>query len=174
MVMSMRMHVGMLDDRAHALARCARGAALAALARVGERLLRGPLGNGDALQPDAEPGVVHHREHAGEAAVLLADEPAERALAVAVDHGAGRRAVDAQLVLDGMAADVVAGAVGQELRHQEQRDAARAGRRVGQARQHEMDDVVGEVVLAVGDEDLLAGDAVGSVAGALGARADRR
>ena len=61
----------------------------------------------------------------------------------------------------------------QELRHEEQRDAARARRRVGQPRQHEMDDVVGEVVLAVGDEDLLAGDAVAAVAGALGLRAQR-
>ena len=63
--------------------------------------------------------------------------------------------------------------VEQELRHQEQRDAARAGRRVGQPRQHEVDDVVGQVVLAVGDEDLLAGDAIAAVAGALGAGAQR-
>ena len=40
----------MLDDRAHALPRCAQGAALPALARVGERLLRRPLGNGDARE----------------------------------------------------------------------------------------------------------------------------
>ena len=36
-----------------------------------------------------------------------------------------------------------------------------------------MDDVVGEIVLAVGDEDLLPGDAVGAVGGAFGARAQR-
>ena len=40
--------------------------------------------------------------------------------------------------------------VDQELRHQEQRNPARAGRRVGQARQHEMHDIVGEIVLAGG------------------------
>jgi hypothetical protein len=73
--------------------------------------------------------------------------------------------VDAQLVLDRDAAHVVALAqravgVDQELRHQEQRDALHAPRRVGQARQHQVDDVVGEVVLAEGDEDLLAEDAV--------------
>ena len=43
------------------------------------------------------------------------------------------------------------------------------GRSVGQARQHEVDDVVDQVVLAIGDEDLLAGDPVGAVAGPLGA-----
>ncbi len=48
-----------------------------------------------------------------------------------------------------------------------------AGRRVGQPRQHEVDDVVGEVVLAVGDEDLLPGDAIAAVARALGLGAQR-
>ena len=46
-------------------------------------------------------------------------------------------------------------------------------RRIRQPRQHEMDDVVGEVVLAVGDEDLLPADAVAAVGGALGAGAQR-
>ena len=50
------------------------GAALPALARVGERLLRRALGDADALQADREARLVHHREHAGHAAVLLADE----------------------------------------------------------------------------------------------------
>ena len=84
--------------------------------------------------------------------------------------------MDAELVLDRMRAHVVARAgravgVQQELRHQEQRDAARAGRRVRQPRQHEVDDVVGEVVLAIGDEDLLPGDAIAAVGGAHGAGA---
>ena len=143
-------------------------AALLALARIGRGLLRRALGDADALQPDREARIVHHREHAIEPAVFLADQPADRAALVAVDHGAGRRAVDAELVLDRMAARIVARAeravvVDQELRHEEQRDAPRAGRRIGQPREHEMDDVVGEIVLAVGDEDLLAGDAVGAV-----------
>jgi hypothetical protein len=61
---------------------------------------------------------------------------------VAIDHGAGRRGVDAELVLDRMrsarrCARRRAVRIDQELRHQEQRDAAVARRRVGQARQHE-------------------------------------
>ena len=50
-----------------------------------------------------------------------------------------------------------------EFRHQEQRDAATAGGRVRQLRQHQVDDVVGEVVLAGGDEDLGAGDRIAAV-----------
>ena len=44
-----------------------------------------------------------------------------------------------------------------------QRDALGARRRVRGAGQDEVDDVVGEVVVAEGDEDLLAGDPVGAV-----------
>ncbi len=76
--------------------------------------------------------------------------------------------MDAELVLDGVAMQVVAAAeraiiVHEELRHEEERDALRALRRIGKARQHEMNDVVGEIVFAVGDEDLLAEDAIGAI-----------
>ena len=86
--------------------------------------------------------------------------------------------MDAELVFDRMGAHVVARAeravgVEQKLGHQEQRNAARAGRRVGQAREHEVDDVIGQVVLAVGDEDFLTLDAIAAIAGALGAGAQR-
>ena len=84
------------------------------------------------------------------------------------DITAGGRAVDAELVFEADAAQVVARAecaVGfdHEFRHEEQRDAARAERRFGQARQDEMDDVLRRVVFAPGDEDLRAGDFVAAV-----------
>ena len=68
--------------------------------------------------------------------------------------------MDAELVLDGQAMHVVALAgravrARQELRHEEQRDALHAARRTVDARQHQVDDVPREIVLAVGDEDLL-------------------
>ena len=102
--------VGMGDDRRRFRRRHAGGAALPAFARIGERLLGGALGDPDALQADGKPRVVHHGEHAGHAAVFLADEIADRAAMVAEDHRAGRRGVDAELVLDRMRAHVVAGA----------------------------------------------------------------
>ena len=78
--------------------------------------------------------------------------------------------MDAELVLeprrsaDRCASPSVPSAFDQELRHEEQRDAARARRRVGHAAPAPVDDVVGEVVVAPGDEDLLAGDPVAAVA----------
>ena len=58
--------------------------------------------------------------------------------------------------------------IDQELRHQEQRDALQSRRGIRQAGQHEVDDVLGDVMLAPGDEDLGAADQVGAVADRLG------
>ena len=74
-------------------------------------------------------------------------------------HAGGLR-LDAELVLDRHAAHVVALAqravlVRQELGHDEAGDALGAGGRPGRAGQHEVDDVLGHVVLA---KDLLATD----------------
>ncbi len=128
----------------------------------GGRLLVGPLGDRQPLDADREPGVVHHGEHVGEAAAFLADQIAHRAAIVPEGHHAGRAAVDAELVLQRHAAQVVtlpglAVGIDEELRHDEQRDAAHTCRRIRRTCQDEMDDVLGHIVLTVGDEDLLAG-----------------
>src|SRR6266849_10219438 len=153
-------------------------AALAALLRKRQRLLIGAVGDPDALEPDTEPGLVHHREHALHAAVFLADQVTDRAALVAHRHGAGWRGMHAELVLDAAGVDVVARAeraigVDQEFWNQEQRNALGARRRIRQSRQHEMHDVIGHVVIAIGDENLGAGDAIAAVGSALGAGAQR-
>ena len=107
--------------------------------------------------------------------MLLADEEADR---VAVDHGAGRGAVEAELRLDPRRSDRVparrpAVVGGEHLRHEEERDSGGARRRIGKAGEDQVDDVVGEVVLAIGDEDLLAADPVRTVGGAFRSGADR-
>ncbi|MNS87867.1 hypothetical protein D3C72_1218230 [compost metagenome] len=76
--------------------------------------------------------------------------------------------MDAHLVLDRAALDAVALArvaagIGNELGHHEQRDALGAARCVRQARQHQVNDVLGQVVFAGRDEDLGAGQQVGAV-----------
>ncbi len=84
----------------------------------------------------------------------------------------------AELVLDARGVDVVAIAkravgIDHELGNQEQRNSARTGGRIRQAREHEMHDVVGHVVIAIGDEDLGALDAIGAVGLLVGAGAQR-
>ena len=147
-------------------------AALLALQREGQRLLVGALGDAHALDADLQARGVHHHEHGRQALVRRADQLGRGAL---VEHDAGRRGVDAELVLEARrraarwrspsAPSSPTSALGRE----EQGEAARAGRRVGQARQHQVDDVVGDVVVAPGDEDLLAGEPVAAVAVRLGA-----
>ena len=170
-------HVGMHDDRVGLGVRCdgAPGrSALQALPRVGDGVLVADFRETEALHPDAEPRTVHHGEHCAHALVRLADQPATRVLEV---HDACRVRLDAHLVLDRSARHPVrrsgrALVRRQPLRHQEQTDALRPRRRVRQPSEHEVDDVVGEIVLAGRDEDLRPGHEVGAVAGWSGARAD--
>src|SRR3546814_18072202 len=54
--------------------------------------------------------------------------------------------------------------VHEELGHDEQRDALDAIGRVGGLREHQVDDIVGQVMLARRDEDLGAGDRMAAVA----------
>ena len=166
----------MHDDRVEPVAFLAGGAALLAFLRKGQRLLIGAVGNADAFEADAEAGLVHHREHAEHAAIFLADQVTDGAAMIAHRHGAGGGGVHAELVLDAGWIDVVARAeravgVDHELRNQEQRNALGARGRIGQAGQHEMHDVIGHVVVAIGDEDFRALDAIGAVIRALGAGA---
>ena len=139
--------------------------ALDALSGIGQGLLVGALGQAQPLVTDGQAGIVHHGEHAAHALILLAEEKAHRTVVVTVGHDAGGARLDAQLVLQRDAAQIVAAAEAavvarQELGHQEQRDAFGPGRRAVEPRQHQMDDVLGQIVLAVGDEDLGAEDAV--------------
>ena len=128
-------------------------------AGVFDRLLIGRLGDGHALQPDKQPCVIHHGEHVFKAAVRLTDEIGDRPLLVAVGHDGRGRTMDAELVFDGGTDKIVArpeAAVGidQKLRRHEQRNPARPRRRVRQSRKHEMDDVLGDIVFAPGNEYL--------------------
>jgi len=80
-------------------------------------------------------------------------------------HYASGRRVDAHLVLDGTALDAVGGAdlavvAREEFRHDEQADALGTLGRIRQARKHQVDDILGQVVFAGADEDLGAGDRI--------------
>ena len=98
--------VGMISDGRAGLR--AERAALNAVMRIGAGLLIGALRNGDALQSDIKAGVVHHREHIFEAAIGLADQIADRAALFAEGHDRRRAGVDAELVLDRGADQIVA------------------------------------------------------------------
>ena len=58
--------------------------------------------------------------------------------------------------------------LGEELRHQEQRDSASSLRRIGQARKAQVHDVLRHVLVTASDEDLRAGDRIAAVGLRLG------
>jgi hypothetical protein len=142
---------------------------------VGERVLISDFGQAQALHTHAQPRAVHHHEHRRQTAVRFAHQPALGAVEV---DDAGGIAVDAHFVLyraafDAVALPRLAVRVGQELRHDEQRNALGAGRSVRQARQHQVHDVVRQIVFASGDENLAAADVIGAVSLRLGLAAQQ-
>ncbi len=163
-------HIRVLDDEglARPLAR-AGTTALEALLRIGQGGLMRGGGIAQALDADLVPRGVHHLEHVGEPLFLLAQEEALAAAIGAEHQAAGGRTVDAQLVLDPGAGDIVGRAQGTvrvhaDLRHHEQAEALGPGRGARRPRQHGVDDVRRQLVIAAGDEDLLPGDEVRAVA----------
>ena len=155
----------MIDDGRTLRLWCPHRPTLPPILGVDEGVLVRPLDDGQALETHLDPGLVHHGEHRPHPLIGLPDHPAGGVLE---RHHAGRAGMDPEFVLDRNALDGVAitdGSVGvhQELGHEEQGDPTGAGRCIRNPGQNEMDDVVGEVVLAPRDEDLGAVDAPRSV-----------
>ncbi len=142
--------------------------ALDALAGVVQRVQVGGAGAGQRLGPDQEPGLVHHQEHGPHALVLLPEQGPPALALGSQRQRAGGVAVDAHLLFDPGADHVVrlaqaAVVVHPDLGHDEEGDPGGARRRAFDAGQHRVNDVLGQVVFARGDKDLVAGDGVGAV-----------
>ena len=172
-------HVRVMDDRDRLLRRAIHRAALHALLRVGDRLLVSAIRDTHALHAHREACRVHHDEHVLETAILLADQMTDCATVIAKLQDSGWARLDAELVFDRHAMHVIALAtrtilVDQELRHDKQRNALDAFRRIRRTRQHEMDDVLRHVVLAPGDENLGAEHLERAIALRLGTRTHER
>eukprot|EP00043_Microstomoeca_roanoka_P023596 m.258898 g.258898 ORF g.258898 m.258898 type:complete len:584 (+) comp32817_c0_seq1:263-2014(+) len=169
--------IGVHDQRIGIAARvlgAGHRAALQPVLGIGQRVLIGDLGLRIALQAHAQTRLVHHHEHRPHPLVEIAHKVAGRAVIV---HHAGGVAVDAHLFFDLADRDAVALAqravlFHEELGHDEERDALRALATAGRLGQHQMDDVLGQVVIARRDKDLLAGDLVAAVVLRFGLGAD--
>ena len=136
-----------------------------AFPRVYQGLLCRALADLDALIADIDPRIVHHCEHGHQPTVFLADQLADTLILVPIAHDAGGGGVDAELMLDTDAAQIVARSERSILLHvifghDEERDPAASFGRIGQAREHEVNDVLRQIVFAPGDVDLLALDPV--------------
>ncbi len=163
--------VGMLDNRRgvrtgvscrtplHAFLRVTKSQAIAAISKR----------RGTESHPNAR--LVHHPEHLWQALPRFTDEPSDRARrairtmsSLAQIQQAVRRAPIAHLVVEPRDSDIVSCPAGQDLRHDEQRNAARArdqpSVRIGHFRQHKMDNVFGQIVVSAGNPHLVSGQPV--------------
>jgi len=171
----------MLDDaalrRRGVLACASHGPALRPVFGIVERsVITGHTQHGGG-HADGNARFIHHVEHAAQAFVRLADEVADgatraahRVLAFAEVQQRVRDAAVAELVVQARQRHVVALAgqlaVGADefFRHDEERDTFRARDRFpirpGDLREHEVDDVLGQLLVAVRDPHLVAAQAV--------------
>mmetsp|Transcript_29398 Transcript_29398/g.57411 ORF Transcript_29398/g.57411 Transcript_29398/m.57411 type:complete len:395 (-) Transcript_29398:423-1607(-) len=155
-------HVGVIDDGPGGTF----GLALLAVQRIVKRVLIGTLSRPDALTTDPQPGVVHHGEHRRHAATFGPHHPTARAVIL---HHAGGRAVQAHLVLQAHNFERVCHAriavlIRDIAGHKEQADAFGARRCAWNAGQNQMAHIVGKVVIAPGNIDLLTCYGIGPVA----------
>jgi hypothetical protein len=138
---------------------------------VGKRVQVAGRQRGNSLGAHHHPSLLDDLEHLRDAVVHLADEPAlGRYVVLAEGQLTGRRGLEAHLVFDVGDEDTVALAglagleVEQELRHEEQRQTLGAGAGALRAGQHQVEDVLEEVIGIGGrDESLHAVDVPGTV-----------
>ncbi len=106
------------------------------------------FGDAQPLLANTKPCNVHHDEHGREALIFFADKITRRAIIV---HDAGRVAMNTHFVLNRTTGQCVARAkrtvvIHKELRYDEKRNAFDGVGRAGRFREHEVYDVLGEVM----------------------------
>jgi len=149
-----------LDNRHGRLATRSGAGGLYAILRISDGLLGCAFADLHSLAADIDARIVHHCEHRDQSAIFRPDEFADAGAIVSIAHDTCGGGVDAELVFQADAANIVfrperTVVLDMIFRHQEQRDAAAALRRARQTRKHQMDDVVSQIMLTPGDIDFL-------------------
>jgi hypothetical protein len=119
--------------------------------------------------PDFSASFVEHHEHRLHALVGLAHHIAGRRFE---SHLTGGRGVHAHFVCEAGTMEVVLGTVLVEFRNDECTQAVGPLGGVGESGEHEMQDVVGQIVLATSDPNFVAVDRVGAVVSGFGTGSD--
>ena len=153
-------NIRVVDDGLFSIAATQHHRPLLALAGKLDRALIGRLTDRVAFDANSQSGGIHHRKHVHQATIFLAYQVTHSTVIIAERHDAGRARVNAEFVFDRCGANIVALAglsisIENKFRHHKQRYSLYPGWSIGGSRQHQMNDVVGHVVITIGDEDLL-------------------
>ena len=132
---------------------------------IGQCVLISHFGQAQGLSAHAQACAVHHHKHGRQTLVGLAHHVTHSAIE---NHLASGVAMDAHFVFKAAAVNAISLAhrtIGLhiELGHHKQADAFAAHRRIGQARQHQVNNVGGQIVFASTDENLLSCDFVAAI-----------
>ena len=169
-------HIGVVNDGCSGLDGAVHWAGLHTVTGVLRGFLVGTVGDRYALHTHRVTSGVHHDEHVLQATVFLPHQVADCATVIAVlQHRCGA-GFDAHFVLDAHAMHIVACTQGavfvhHHFGHHKQADALDTFGCATDTGQHQMDDVVGHVVLAVGDVNLGTEHLVSAIGLGLGTRA---
>ncbi len=161
--------VGVLDDRDALFGVGADLSSLHPFPGVTQSMLVGGFGDGHTFHADTDTCRVHHGEHVAHPLPLLPDQVADRPVAPVTEaEDTGRGGVDTELVLQGDHLQVVpltgpSLVVGDEFGDQEHGDPPGPGRGARGPGEDEVDDILGQVVVAPSDEDLGPEQSIGPV-----------
>ena len=150
-----------LDDQVGRIASATRSrhrpwrAHLAALQRIGMGFLPCGIQQAYALQRHVQTRRIHHDKHGIQSRTRPANQPAGRRIKA---HHAGRAAVQTHFFLDTFTDHSIERTIWQNLGNQKQRQALGSSGSPRQPRQHEVHDVLGQIMLATRDENLASTD----------------
>ena len=161
----------MLDDRDGWLRRILVGHVPALPAHLGvvQRLHVAGVAQHGGADADADPSLVHHVEHASQAAMRRADQMCLTGIVLAEIQETVRGRPIAHLVVEAGHRDIIglterAIRVHADLRHDEERDARHAGRRIREFGEHQVNDVLRDVLITARDPHFVAAEPIGPVA----------
>ena len=135
--------------------------ALNAVMSIGSGLLIGTFRNGKPLQANRKTGVIHHAKHDVDSLIFLTDKIANSTIGFTILHNCGWRSPYAKFFLNRQTAKIIwlgeiTVIISKEFWHDKHRNTLDAFRRIGCACQHQMDDILGHIMFAIGDIDFLA------------------
>ena len=158
-------HICMINNADTLALIAGKGKALRALPRVTDCLLVGTITDRHTLQPDSNPGIVHHNEHIFQALALFPNKKARGTALIAKLHHTCGRAMNSQFMFKRDRIQIIslpqtAIIIHQNLRYNKQAKTFIPRWQPLDMRQNKVYDILGKIMIAISDKNLLSGNQV--------------